>query len=169
MFEFMYSLILTFGYFGIFLVNLIATASIFIPIPGWLFTVPAGFYLNPVLVAIAAGTGAAIGELTSYGIGYAGKRIYLSRQKGKKKKYTQKWLEKIEFWFKKHGGFVVIFLFALTPLPDDFVGIFCGAVKYDIKKFFLAQLIGKIMMSLLLVYAGLYGLSWFLGLFGVGL
>jgi len=166
-FEFLAGLVPAFGYLGIFLVTLISSASIFIPIPGWLFIIPAGLYLNPWLVAVIAGIGAAIGELTSYGVGYAGEKIYLSRKKGKKKKYIQKWLDKIEIWFQRHGGFTVIFVFALTPLPDDIVGIFCGAIKYDIKKFFLAQLIGKILMSLILVYAGYYGLTWFLGLFGM--
>ena len=76
-FEIFTAMISSFGYLGIFLVSLLSNASLFIPIPGWIFIAPAGLYLNPWLVGIVAGLGAAIGELVSYYAGVAGEKIYL--------------------------------------------------------------------------------------------
>jgi membrane protein YqaA with SNARE-associated domain len=107
----------------------------------------AGAMLNPFLVAMMAALGSAIGELTGYAVGMGGSRLI-------KKDKT---FRKMNIWFNKHLGFLIIFIFAATPLPDDVVGLFCGAVKYDIKKFFLATLAGKFILSLALAYAGFYG------------
>ncbi len=154
---FLIGLVNSFGYLGVFLGSLIGSASIFLPVPSFLFTVAAGGLLNPFWVGIAAGVGSAIGELVGYGIGYG---ISLGHKKMKKKKYSKKerkWIKILKEWFQKKYGPLIIFLFAITPLPDDIVGIFCGAIKYDIKKFFVATLLGKIILSLILAYVGFYG------------
>ncbi len=49
------------GYPGIFLVSLLANATLILPVPGVLFTSAMGAVFNPFWVAIAAGTGAALG------------------------------------------------------------------------------------------------------------
>ena|SRR3989338_2768909 len=153
--SFLIGLVVSFGYLGVFLASLIGSASIFLPLPSFLIVTAAGTTLNPILVGIAAGLGSAIGELVGYLIGlgllYGKKRI--SRKK------ENKYSKLVKKWFRRKRGMAIIFIFALTPLPDDIVGIVCGAIKYDVKKFFVATLAGKIILHIALAYAGLYGIE----------
>src|SRR5438045_6665027 len=52
------------GYLGVFLVTLVATASFILPIPYLLIVARAGMYLNPLLVTLVAGLAGGIGETT---------------------------------------------------------------------------------------------------------
>jgi len=146
------------GYIGVFLVSLIGTASIFFPVPSFAVIFAAGAFLNPFLVALFAGLGATIGEVTGYALGLGGRHV-LSKKYKKSVSRTKEWIE-------KRGVFVVILLFAITPLPDDVVGILAGIIKYDIKKFFIATFIGKFFLSLVLALAGFYGIGWLLAFIG---
>lgn len=150
----------TWGYPGIFLVNFIGSATIIFPIPSFLVVFAFGAILNPWLVGISAAFGCALGEMTGYGVGFAGKMAI-------EKKYAY-WLNKANQWMEKYKAFAVIVVFAATPLPDDVVGIFCGAIKYDVKKFFLASLAGKLVLNLSLALGGYYGMQWVLAVFGGG-
>ena len=55
-----------YGYPGIFLISILSNATIIIPIPGVIFTSAMGAVFNPLYVALLAGAGAAIGELSGY-------------------------------------------------------------------------------------------------------
>ncbi len=147
------------GYLGIFVVSFIGSASIILPVPFIAVVFSAGAFLNPLLVGISAGAGAALGELTGYGLGYGGQKVA--------KKY-KKIFELAEKWFQKHGGFFVIFIFAATPLPSDVIGLICGAMKYPVKKFIIASLLGKIVANLIVAYAGFYSINWVLDYFQFG-
>lgn len=148
------------GYIGVFLASLIGSASIIVPIPFFVVIVGAGAVLNPWLVGIAAALGATIGELTSYGVGYASGSV-LSE---KKKKY-EIWFHKAEKWFEKYRGFATVVIFAATPLPFDIIGLVCGAAEYNIKKFLFATLIGKLVANIALAFIGFYGLNFLLNSF----
>ena len=153
----------TFGYAGIFLVSMLSTATILFPAPGFLFIVAAGTVssLNPWIIALVSGAGMTIGELTGYALGRGGTRAL---DKGKMlDKGKQKWLKRGEGWFRKGRGFLFIFIFAATPLPDDVTGILGGMFNYDIKKFMLATFLGKVLMNLVLVFAGATGAGIFTG------
>lgn len=147
------------GYFGIFIVSLVGSASIVLPVPFIAIVFSSAVFLNPLLVGISAGFGAAIGEMTGYGAGY-GAQTFIIKHK--------KWFALAEKWFQKHGGFFVIFVFAATPLPFDVVGLMSGAMKYPIRKFFVATLLGKIVANLIVAYAGFYSLGWILNYFQLG-
>ena len=152
------SLAESFGYFGIFFVSFIGSATIIFPIPSFIVVFTFGALLNPWLVGVAAALGAAVGELTGYGIGLAG-------EKAMQKKHEY-WLKKANKWMEKYDAFLVIAFFAATPLPDDVLGIFCGAIKYDVRKFFAASLSGKLVMNISLALGGYYGMQWVLSVFG---
>ena len=157
--DFLISLMETYGYFGIFLISIIESSTIVFPL-GFailIFTSPFLFNLNPLFIGLSAGLGAAIGEFTGYAIGLGGRKVIEKRWK--------KDIKKTEKLFQRYGGFLVIVLFAATPLPDDIVGILGGTLKYPLKKFFIASLIGKIILNLALAYAGFYGINWFLQIF----
>lgn len=145
-----------FGYVGVFVGSVLSSLTLFFPVPSFLFVITAGALLNPFWVGLAAGSGSATGELVGYPIGRGISYGFKRRKKGRLEKKINKAIKK---WFDRKLGPVIIFLFAVSPLPDDFVIIFCGIIKYDIKKLFLSMLAGKILFSLLLAYAGHYGIT----------
>ena len=145
----------TYGYFGVFFICLIGNASLIFPAPTFLIIMASATVLNPWLLGIAGGTGAAIGELTGYYIGRGGKHVI-------QKKY-EAMLIKAKKWIEKHGIFPVLVVFAATPLPSDIVGVLSGTIAYDVRKFFLATLIGKLIAYTGLALVGCYGSSILIG------
>lgn len=152
-------IILSLGYFGIFIVSFIGSASVIFPVPAF-FIIPAGIFmgLNPWLVGICAGLGSALGEITGYGFGKGGGKVI-------EKKY-KKHIEKYRKWFEKDRVFLFILLFAATPLPDDILGLVCGVFNYDLKKFILASIIGKVILNLFIAFASFYGIEIILNMMG---
>lgn len=146
----------TYGYLGLFFVEVLFTGSVLIPLAADPLVFIAGGIMNPFVVGIITGVAAAIGECVAYFVGKEGKYVLNNKRK--------KWLKKAHIWFKKHG-FIMLPIFAFTPLPCDVIGIVCGMINYDLKRFFLGMLIGKIPRTLLLSYAGYYGLNVVLKLF----
>ena len=149
-------LIKNFSYLGIFLTGAIATSTILIPFPidiAIFFTPALG--LHPLLVSIAAGTGAAVGELTGYYIGVGGSTIKTVR-KSRVAKFFIKFFNK--------AGFITLLVAAFIPFPFDILGILAGVSKYDVKKFLLATVIGKTLKALVITYTG-YFLLPYVGLF----
>jgi len=154
--QFFAMLIQSFGYFGVFLVSLITSSSIIFPLPGAAVIFAAGAALHPLGVAVAAGLGASFGELTGYGLGW-GSRKTVTRKYGKQ-------LERIRKMFARWGGDIVIFVFSVLPLPFDIIGIFCGNIGWDVKRFFAVMLPGKIIKFVVVAYAGLYTVDWLVSL-----
>lgn len=165
MIDFFIGLATTFGYLGVFIASVIGSASVILPMPLFVLIFFAGGFLNPFLVGIMAGIGSAIGELIAYAVGFGSRKI-IDRKKRKVKSNLIKWFRIGESWMHRRGGFFVVFIFALTPLPDDIIGIICGSIKYDLKKFFIACALGKILLSLGIAYAGYYGVTWVLQYLG---
>ena len=54
------------GLLGIFIINIIGSATVFLPAPGIATVVAGGFLYNPLFVAIIAGVGSAIGDMVGY-------------------------------------------------------------------------------------------------------
>ena len=152
------TIIQTFGYFGIFLVNLVGAASIILPVPAFAFVFFFGGVLNPWLVGFSAAIGAALGELTGYVVGLGGEKLIEKRHKTFLRKYKK--------WLRREFMFPLVVLFAATPLPDDIVGIACGIFRYDVKKFLMASFIGKLILNLALAFGGYYGLNWVVDVLG---
>jgi len=148
----LFSLLKPYGYLGAFLINLIASSTIIFPLPAAAFVFALGSVLNPLLIGLVSGLGAAIGEFTGYGIGVGSRKII--------KRKWKKQIDETQKLFAKYGGFFIIFIFAATPLPDDIVGIVGGIFRYPIKKYFLAVLLGKIVLNVIIAYAGFYGIKW---------
>ena len=147
-----------FGYFGVFLISLIGTMAIIIPIPYTLVILLLGVEgWDPLLLTIAGGTGSALGEFAGYLLGYYGRRI-ISRDRQRK----------MDYFLKLFGRYspVAIFFFALTPLPDDLLFIPLGILRYSPIKAFIPAILGKSLMCFILASFGrIYGdiLSFFFG------
>lgn len=137
-----------FGYPGVFLLCFIGAVSIIVPIPYTvvLLTISAPqFGFNPILLAIVAGLGAAVGELVGYGLGYAGRRVV-------SKKYDHRLNAMLRIFDR--FGMPAVFIFALTPLPDDLLFIPLGLMRYSLWKSFAACVAGKFTMSLIITHVG---------------
>ena len=155
-----------YGYFGIFLISLIGASSIIFPIPSAviIFTLAGiqnqGVYVfDPLWIAVAGGLGAAVGEFTSYAVGYGGRRIV-------GKKYQRKF-DLLVRVFNRFGP-IVIFLFALTPLPDDLIFIPLGVMRYSFPKAFVSALSAKFLMTLIVAYSGRFSVKFIADIFGEG-
>jgi len=140
---------------GIFLLSIIANATVIIPVPGVLLTTTMATVFPPVGVALAAGTGAALGEITGYLAGYSGQIVIENR------KYYQRIVE----WMKKYGNWTIVFL-AFIPNPAfDMAGIVAGALKMPITKFLMWCWIGKFLKMLVFALAGSGIMYWLNNLF----
>jgi membrane protein YqaA with SNARE-associated domain len=155
-----------YGYVGILLISMLGATSVIIPIPSSvvIFTLgglqvgnPPTWAFEPLLIAIAAGVGAAIGELSGYLIGVGGRRVIGERYKKK--------MDILMRLFQRFGP-IVIFVFALTPLPDDLLFIPLGVMRYKILNAFIPALLGKFVSNLIIAYAGRFTLQIIGDIFG---
>lgn len=158
--DWMMTLSAQYGYFGIFVISLIGALSIFFPIPYTvvIFTLGGMQTFEPVWIAVAAGIGSTIGEFSGYLLGFGGRKAI-----GQKYKRKMDLLLKV---FDKYGP-AVIFVFALTPLPDDLLFIPLGVMRYSVIRAFIPALIGKFTMNLIVAYSGRFSLQIVRNLFGV--
>jgi len=137
-----------YGYLGAFVISLIGSISVVFPIPYTLAIYILAYqapFLEPSLIAIAGGLGAALGEFSGYILGYYGRSII-----DEKRKKQMKYMLKI---FNRYGS-ATIFVFALSPLPDDLLFIPLGIMKYNFLKAFIPALAGKTLMTFILAYGG---------------
>jgi len=146
-----------YGYLGIFITSFIGAMSIVIPIPYTALIFFMGKILDPILVAFSAGFGSALGEFFGYLMGYYGRAV-ISEERKRKVDYILK-------VFNRYGA-LTIFIFALTPLPDDLLFIPLGIMRYSFTKAFIPCLLGKITMSLILAYSGAASIGFIETLFG---
>jgi membrane protein DedA with SNARE-associated domain len=162
----MYNLCMQYGYLGIFVISLAGAMSIIVPVPDTIiiFTlaglkIGGGWVFAPLLIALAATLGGAIGEVSGYLLGLSSKKVIT----GKYKKNVD-FLVKV---FDKFGA-IAIFAFALTPLPDDMVFIPLGASRYNPIKAFAPALTGKLLLSIAVAYGGRFSIGIIRDVFGVG-
>jgi len=105
---------------------------------------------QPFLRALAAGSGATLGELTGYLVGFSGQGVVENK----------KWYDRISRWMLKYGD-LTIFLLALIPNPFfDIAGMVAGALKMPLWRFLLWVWLGKClkMLAFALGGAGIAGL-----------
>jgi uncharacterized membrane protein YdjX (TVP38/TMEM64 family) len=134
------------AYILVFLVSMLSSATIFVPAPCIAFVLAAATVWDPTLVAIAAGTGDAIGEMTSYWAGYVGEKLIVDEHLPAYQKAVS--------WMNKYGAWA-IFGVALVPIVlFDLVGLAAGALKIRWWKFFLAAWCGKLPRAFLVAYLG---------------
>ncbi len=155
-----------FGYAGLFVLNLIASGSIVLPIPALPFvfgmaaaTTSAGQHIfNPFWVGVAAAAGATLGELSGYGAGFSGQAIV--ERTGI--------YERLHQWTERYGVATLIVL-AIIPNPlFDMAGIAAGTLRMSLWKFLLATFVGKLIKMWLVAYGGAYSIGWIAQLMRVG-
>ncbi len=134
------------GYPVIFVLSILANATLILPLPGVALASVLGANpsFSPPGVAIAVGLGAALGEMTGYLAGYSGSIVVKERE----------WYERVKTWMRKYGG-VTVMVLAFIPNPlFDIAGITAGVLKMPVYKYLFWCAIGKILKMLMFAYAG---------------
>ena len=144
-----------YGYPGLFLLSILANATIILPAPGIALTFTAGAIFSPLLVALTAGAGATLGELTGYLAGFSGQGVVQNSDL----------YHRIEAWTSRYGG-PAILLLAFIPNPFfDLAGAAAGALGMPVFQFLLWAFIGKVLKMLLFAYAGAASINWLVNWF----
>ncbi len=141
------------GYLGLAIVSFFGSLIPFVPIPSFVLvaTMAVGEQFDiHILVLIAALTSTAAKQIIFY-VSYGGRKIISEKTKQRMKPFQK--------LVKRYGGSAA-FVAAATPIPDDLVYIPLGLAKYNPKRFFVATLLGKIVLYYVIVLISHYmGLS----------
>ena len=141
------------GYLCLAIVSFFGSLIPFVPIPSFVLvaTMAVGEQFDiHILVLIAALTSTAAKQIIFY-ISYGGRKIISEK--------TKKRMKPFQKLVKRYGGSAA-FVAAATPIPYDLVYIPLGLAKYNPKRFFVATLLGKIVLYYVIVLISHYtGLS----------
>ena len=135
------------------LVNFFGSLVPFIPLPGFLLlaTMSVGNEYNLHALAFVSAVSAAIAKQIIFYVSFKGRRIMNDK--------TRTRMRPFERLVKRYGA-AAAFVAAATPMPDDIIFIPLGLAKYNPKRFFVATLAGKIVLSYIIVFISHYiGLS----------
>lgn len=134
-----------YGYFGVFAASLTGSLVPFVPVSYLFVVVLLSGRLDPLLLGVAAGFGGALGKTTSYLLGRWGYSIAAPG--------TRRNLEFLGKFVGKYGD-LGVFVFAVTPLPDDIYMIPIGMLKFPFWRFIVASALGKVVLSTAVAYFG---------------
>lgn len=132
------------GYLGLGLVNFFGSLVPFVPLPGFLLlaTMSVGDQFDIHILALLSAITATIAKQIIFYVSYGGRRIINEK--------TRKRIRPFERLVKRYGAGAAFFA-AATPIPDDLVYVPLGLAKYNPKRFFIATLTGKIVLSYTIV------------------
>ena len=141
------------GYLSLGLVNFFGSLVPFVPLPGFLLlaTMSVGNQFDLHILALLSAITATAAKQIIFYVSYGGRKIINEK--------TRKRMRPFERLVKRYGAGAAFFA-AATPIPDDLVYVPLGLAKYNPKRFFIATLTGKIVLSYVIVFASHYlGLS----------
>jgi membrane protein YqaA with SNARE-associated domain len=139
-----------YGYPGIFLLSILANATLILPAPGWAVTFAMGAVFHPLGVGFAAASGATLGELTGYMAGFSGQAVMENTRV----------YDRLLDWTRRFGGLTIIALAAIPNPLFDLAGIAAGALRMPLGMFLLYTWIGKMIKMVLLAYGGAASIDW---------
>lgn len=139
-----------YGYPGIFVLSLLANATLILPAPGLAITFAMGAVFHPLGVTIAAASGATLGELTGYMAGFSGQAVIENAAV----------YERLLDWTRRFGGLTIIALAAIPNPIFDLAGIAAGALRMPVGLFLLYTWIGKLIKMALFAYGGAASIDW---------
>ncbi|MHA1950529.1 MAG: VTT domain-containing protein, partial [Candidatus Thorarchaeota archaeon] len=151
LFDWMTQTSILLGYPGAFLACFLGSATVVIEVPfaGVPFVMGAltegleQFVFDPWLLGLFCGIGATIGDMTSYALGYAGRRFVNETS-------TSGFSQFIET--HPRATPLAVFVLAATPLPVDPALVSLGVARYSLWKLFIPSLFGEVIF--------LTGVSW---------
>ena len=133
-----------YGYPGIFLIAFLAYATVLLPAPGVAVVFAMGAVFNPVGVALAAATGAALGESTGYLVGFSGQGIAERADI----------YERLLHWMERYGAWTILVLSAIPNPFFDIAGLIAGTLKMPYLKFLLSCWVGQVIKMLFFAFLG---------------
>jgi len=133
-----------YSYPGIFLLSFLAYATVILPAPGVAVVFSMGAVFNPWIVALVAGAGAALGELSGYLAGFSGQAVI-----EKADIYAQ-----LTRWMSKNGALTILALAAIPNPFFDLAGVVAGALKMRVPVFLFWVWIGETIKMMFFAYAG---------------
>ncbi len=167
LFDWMTQASILLGYPGAFLACFLGSASVVIEVPfagvpfvmGGLTVASGQFVFDPWLLGILSGIGATIGDMTSYALGYAGRRFVDESSTSGFGEFIENHPRATPF---------AVFVLASTPLPVDPALVSLGVARYSVWKLFLPCLLGEIIFLSGVTWAGRLSLGWLMELLGIG-
>ena len=109
--------------------------------------------VNPIFASISAGLGASLGEFSAYLLGYLGKTVVdLSGKTVNMPENLENFLKWLDNVLDEYAD-VTVFVFTLTPLPDDILFAYLGTKKYPVLKIILPAFLGKTSLHLFVAYS----------------
>jgi len=155
------------GYLGAFIISILGGATIIIPVPMLAVVAAlASAMATPwevALLGFSAAAGEMIGAMIIYYTGHGAGRAITSNSQGRLQRGYEKMLRFIE---RKGAWALFLVTFIINPFfyPAAFA---CGALKFEIKKFLVIVVIGKLIKSMTIVYAAYFGLKNLLHAIGI--
>jgi len=145
-----------YGYGGLFLIALLRSASVVIPMPGGGIVFTAGGLLDPVwgvpapvMVGLTAAVAESFGELTGYGAGRGGSTMLSEHRLYKR---VRDWIER--------RPFTTVLAMSLFPSPIfDIAGLSAGAARVPLRTFYPALLAGKVVRGIVVATMGYYSIG----------
>jgi len=133
------------GYLSLSLVNFFGSLVPFVPLPGFLLlaTMSVGDQFDLHVLALLSAVTATVAKQIIFYVSYGGRKMINEK--------TRKRMRPFERLVKKYGAGAAFFA-AATPIPDDLVYVPLGLAKYNPKRFFIATLTGKIVLSYAIVF-----------------
>ncbi len=141
------------GYLGLTIVSFIGSLVPFVPIPSFILvaTMAVGDQFDIHALALIAAITSTVAKQIIFYVSYGGRKIISEK--------TKKRMKPFQKLVKRYGGSAA-FVAAATPIPDDLVYIPLGLAKYNPKRFFIATLLGKLVLFYVIVLISHYmGLS----------
>jgi membrane protein DedA with SNARE-associated domain len=152
-----------FAYVGVFLVNLVSTATLIIPVPGItaaanvLIVTEASDARFPWVIGALGGAGMAIGEFTAYYAGVFGAHAARRQDFDIPERFlplarrTYAFVQRL----MQRWGMLTLFVLAAIPEPVfEIAAVTAGSVHMPVRRYFAAVLAGCIVRGLTLAYLG---------------
>jgi len=154
-----------YGLLGLVIISFIAASAFSltaIPVPYWVLTIllPGVFaerygIWSPVWVALSATMGATLGQFITFIIGYSGSSL----SEKLTSRISPELYKTAEKWVKKYGSWTVFFM-SVTANPIHLpMTVVIAALRYPPWKFIVYGFFGQLVKSLVLAFAGYYGLT----------
>lgn len=137
------------GYVGLALVSFFGSLIPFVPLPSFIFlaTMSAGEKFNIHYLALIAAITSTVAKQIIFLISYEGRRIINEKTRARMKPFER---------LVKRYGAAAAFVAAATPIPDDLIYVPLGLAKYNPVRFFIATLVGKIILCYVIVLIAHY-------------
>ena len=133
-----------YGYPGIFILSFMAYATVLLPAPGVAVIFVMGAVFNPVGVGLAAGAGAALGELSGYLAGFSGQEVIKQ----------VRIYERLRGWMQRNGSLTVLLLSAVPNPLFDLAGIAAGSLKMPFTRFLFWCWVGETIKMIFFAFFG---------------